>query len=894
MGKEVKPVSNPTPFPPEFLKQVRTACKHYDKPERIGQLPLAAVALRAALLQDPAHPTDPAGRGRALQAAVDAGLTDMTPQERHTRQDEVYLSLHCYVYGRDPYTDTKVEQVAAYLEAHYYLAKATYHLRQKEGLERLGLYLSAHLAERTTWLEPIPLILESDFVGRVDELADYGARLRRNRLAVIEGVGGVGKTTLAARLAAASPTGRPVCWLTLRPGLNDDAASLVHAWAAFLAQHGSPQLWALLRASAAESRPPADLFPALRAGLAAVGPLLCLDNLETAEADPFWSLLEMVQDVPQAALLLISRRRPPLPRLGDYPLLDGLSPAEVTALLTQRGLELTLAQAEKVGAHTQGNPRLIELWAARARQSLRPGQELNVEAALAGLTESRAVAHYLAHEVAGALSPGQRRAAGLLACSRRLLDGFLLQHPPPELPLDDLELAPEDFAGLQAQGLVQVGPGEGWQLSPLLSDYMGGRTPAEQRGLCHRWLARWYALQGDTLEAAYHAARGGEVERAVLLLAENQHRLIEQGQAPAVRRVLDPLSAESLSAPVRQVWRELRGRLLRLAGEYAAAQAEAQAAAQEAETAIARAQAERARGEAAKRLGDVWGAAEHYQDALRLLTTDRASLAAWLHRDLAWSLMEQHNLEAAWNEAQRARIALENTLGVIARRQGDFEQARVHLEQAAALARQGSERRELARALNNLAALYDNRGWFEQAIARYQETLHIVEEIGERVGQAITRLNMGICYLELGDPQAAVEHERRALSLFQELGDVKGQLLAQTSLAEAHLRAGQLSAARQQAQAALQADERLMAPADYAEAQRVYAEVLLAQGELDAALAAAQRALELLSPPQADEFSEPFYVALTCQTLARVHDARGEADQAQACRDRAQRIWDDG
>lgn len=105
---------------------------------------------------------------------------------------------------------------------------------------------------------------------------------------MLEGVGGIGKTALGAQLAQSMrlSESRNVCWLTIRAGLNDNPTALLYAWAAFLAQHDSPQLWAFMRATANEQKRLTDYYPLLRQGLAKVQPLLCVDNLETLLPHP--------------------------------------------------------------------------------------------------------------------------------------------------------------------------------------------------------------------------------------------------------------------------------------------------------------------------------------------------------------------------------------------------------------------------------------------------------------------------------------------------------------------------------------------------------------------------------------------------------------------------------
>lgn len=901
----MKRKSNPK-FPSEFLKQVREACKYYDKPERIGRLPLASVALQAMLRKYPTHSTDGVGRGKALKSVIRINLDKLKPEEPCSREGEVYLCLYCHIHKRDPYTGVGIADVATYLKSHPRtpIPQATYYYRlKKEGIPQLSYFLTLYLAQQTTWIEPVPKTVA--FVGREKELAYYRHQLETHRLAVIEGVGGVGKTTLAARLTES--LSRPICWLTIRRGLNDTPTAILYAWAAFLAAHDSPQLWAFMRTTATEQRQLTDFFPLLRKGLAQVRPLFCLDNLEVLSNSAAWSLLEMVQAT--TSLLLISQRRPPLPRLGDYSPLAGLSLAEVQLFMQRHNVDLTTEQAETVTSYTLGNPRLLELWTAYIRlQALEPAIT-----SLANLRDSPAATSFLATEIISTLTASQQRAARLLALSRRPLDGFLLQNPPPDLPpLSDFEIEAHDFSALHRLALIDDKLGDQWILSPFLSDYLSAQLmPAEAEAseetlLFHEWLARLYILQGNVLEAAYHTMQGQEPERAVLWLAEQQHLLIEQGQAAAMSRLLASIEAELLSQPVRQILHNLRGTLCKLLGDYDAAESEAREAAHEAMTVEGQADAERTRGELAKRRGNVWQAAEHYQHALRLLATKQATLEAWLHRDLAWAIMEQNDLDEAWDEAQRAQIALENTLGNIARRRGEIEQALHHFKQGAASAQKYGERRELARINNSLAVLYWRRGQskqssrqkhspeqlqliaddLKQAIVIYQENIKLTEEIGQLVGQAITYLNMGLCYADLGELNLSISQTKEALATFTTLGDNKGKMLAQLNLAESQLRVGQLKEAQQHAQAATDVDKALVAPGDYAEALRIYAEVLLAQGELTAALTAAQQALDELRTPgvtadSPDAFREPSYAKLICETLARIHSAGGKSAKAE-------------
>ena len=879
-------------FPKEFDKQVREACKHYDKPKRIGKLAIASMALQAVLLEEPNHPIDGVGRGEALQHVIAACLHELRPPnmplqapQKPTLAFEVYVTLYLYLQKRDPFTNREIANMNTYLDTHHHvgISRGTYHNRlKKEALSQMSYALSSYLAQRTTWLEPIPS--PKGFVGREEELLYYGRQLKEEGLVVLQGVGGIGKTTLGAELALKIRATRPVCWLTIRVGVNDTPKALLYGWAAFLAQQDFPQLWAFMRATANEQTPLQQYFPLLSQGLAKVQPLLCLDNLESIpdQEETFSSLLEIVQKEGDANLLLISQRRPPLSLLGDYALLSGLSSTEVQLFMAQRGMELTEEQAELATTYTLGNARLLDLWAAHMRMNPEQNEAERINS-LATLRNSQAASHFLATEIIAALTPAQQRAASLLALSRDPLDEYLLLHPLKGVDsLSYFEIQASDYTILHQQGLISRHLGHQWRLSPLLKAPLTQKITSDDRIDFHQWLSDLSRSQGNIIEAAYHTIECEEPEQAILWLAEQKPLLIKQGYALAMNSLLKSIQADDLSAPVRENWRDLRGNLALLQGDYQAAQAEADASLHEATSRRAQAQAEWQRGVIAKARGKATQAADHYQEALRLLAIKEISLETWLHRELAWTALEQNDIEDAKEELEKAEMALHNMFGIVYRQAGNVDKALKHYEQALTIAQKHKEVRQLIRIRNNLATIYRKKNQVQRAITTYQENLPTIEEIGERIGKAITLLNLGNCYKQLGKKRTAVKHIAQALPIFSDLGDAKGQLLAHLNLAEAHLQLKQLDAAQEHAEIASKAAYQKVSQTDYAEALRIYAEVFLAQGHLTRARSTAEQALDARRLPNApDSFFDPYYAKLTCETLTRIHTALGNTAEAE-------------
>ncbi len=859
---------NKQTLPPPFISQVRFACKNFDKPDQLGLQPIAGVALRAILLQNPHHPTDTAGRGKALQKVLNISLETLKTEDRSSHAGNVYRCLYAYIHKKDPYLPgVELSNVDAHF-ANQHIGRTTYYNWRDEGLELIEKELCINLAKQTTLLEPVPLT--PHFIERTQELNYYTDRLHEQRLTIIHGVNGIGKTTLAARLAA--DWQKPVCWLTLRPGLNDTLPAVLHTWAAFAAQHKSPRLWAWIdtHINPAEPLNIDTSIAMLQDSFRKIRPLLCLDNLEAfSESDAaFWSLLKAFQENPAVTFLLISRRQPVLEGVSSTPPLQGLQPEQITQWARQQNLTMTEPQIETLTRYTDGNPRLLELW----HSSLRQPSDSEIEASLNTLPALDAVETYLTAQILTSLSEGELRAAWLLALSRRPLPIPLLLNQE-AVKLDEIALTPEDFIRLDQRGLIHHEPGDQWNLSPLLSKHL--KNPPSDVTQLHLWLADLFTLQGDWIEAAFHHVSGEKPDTAVLLLEQRQQQLMTQGQAYAMNVILKEITPETLIDLVRQCYHDLRSQILCLLGHYAEAELDSKAAARLADTPLMQALVARQVGTVAKLRGESHYAIDCYQKALQLLTTSQITVEAWLHRDLAWELMQKNDLENARQEAQRTQIALENTLGVLARREGNLTETRQHLEQALQLAQKYGERRELARATHNLAALYAAQKEFNRAIELYRGNLELIEELGELLGKAVTLLNMGESYFQLNDFAAALDHETQALPIFDMLGDNRGHVLCHTNAAEALISMQDLDTAQLHLEESLRTASAEVMPRECAETQRVYAEFWLARGDNEKALQWGHQALATLGNRDA-QISTWIH-----RTLARIYAAAGDPAQAQ-------------
>ncbi|WP_336211676.1 AfsR/SARP family transcriptional regulator [Nonomuraea sp. LPB2021202275-12-8] len=157
---------------------------------------------------------------------------------------------------------------------------------------------------------------------------------------------------------------------------------------------------------------------------------------------------------------------------------------------------------------------------------------------------------------------------------------------------------------------------------------------------------------------------------------------------------------------------------------------------------------------------DTWG--EAHVLGILALVLDRADRPqeARRHLDLALALHRK-----VGNPAGEAVIL--NHLGVVLRHQGELAQARTRHEQAAALYRKLGNTTDEAAALNGLAEAADDPA---QAIEEHTAALALADLTGARPEQARAHDGLARAHLALGRPEQACEHGRLALGLYGELG----------------------------------------------------------------------------------------------------------------------------
>ena len=129
-------------------------------------------------------------------------------------------------------------------------------------------------------------------------------------------------------------------------------------------------------------------------------------------------------------------------------------------------------------------------------------------------------------------------------------------------------------------------------------------------------------------------------------------------------------------------------------------------------------------------------------------------------------------------------------------RQGDYEMARLQLEQALALARDAQLRQVEADSLRNLGIISHHQGDDARATAYYEQALHICREIGDQLGESALLNNLGNVSTDQGDDAGARAYYEQSLRICREIGDRYGDGMALGNLGIVSHRLGDYVGAR--------------------------------------------------------------------------------------------------
>jgi LuxR family transcriptional regulator, maltose regulon positive regulatory protein len=377
------------------------------------------------------------------------------------------------------------------------------------------------------------------------------------KLVLVDAPAGYGKTTLVAQWRCGAADSRPFAWVTLDPDDNDPVSLWSHA--AHALHRARPEFCVQPILDALRAQPPdvaGAVLPALVNELNALpGPVvLVLDDYHRVKERSCHAHVEYLLShlPPTAQLVLTTRADPPLPlaRLrstGDMVELRmselRFTPAEAAALVARTaGIQLAGPDLADLVGRTEGWPAGVYLAALSLRGHPSPGTFVRQFSG-----DSRYIADLLIEEVLSRQPAHIRRFLARTA----ILGEF--SAPLSDAVLDSTDAA-EIIGTLERENLfvVPVDENRGWyRYHRLFAQLLRSQLTRAEPGIIpvlHQRASAWHQQAGSPLEAISHALAGGDVARAVDLIAGCWSAYADAGRMATVRGWLQALGDDQVAA----------------------------------------------------------------------------------------------------------------------------------------------------------------------------------------------------------------------------------------------------------------------------------------------------------------------------------------------------------
>jgi predicted ATPase len=605
------------------------------------------------------------------------------------------------------------------------------------------------------WPSAAPECPPTSLVGRDDALEELRrlVRVRKAPFLTIAGVGGVGKSRLAAELAArdlGAWDGR-VAFVPL-DGVSDPSLVM-------------PAIAGALGVSDEPGRPLAE---SLADELGRAPTLLVLDTMEHVRAVAP-TLADLQARTPGLAVIATSRLALRIPGervvwLEPLPV-PGTGEQDPEAIRDNPAAILFLERALAVRPELEATPANLALVAAICRRL--DGIPLAIELSAAAL---RVLApHQLLDQLAERVAEtgGELTAeAGVPARQRSL-----------RAAMDwSLGLLPDPVRRLHRRVAVIAGPFATSTAAAILER-------GERRGIAPLGIDVADGLRQLVDASLLRTAGAGEFELLSTVRADALDRLAQRGEAVAMRwahayEVLALAEAAELDFPTdREV--EALDRLetahndIREALEWATQQGDGTFALR-----LAGALAEfwRTRGhltEGRLRLAAALAIGDEAPSHVRRKALGGAGLLASYQGDYA--LGESYLLEALAVAGQDgddvARATILNWLGTNAYGGGSLDEAETYIAESVTLRRRLGDSAGIATALNALGGVYHFRGDLDRARETFAESLALKQELGNPNGIAVSLTNLGLVERDAGRPDSATKAFEEAIAIWERTGD---------------------------------------------------------------------------------------------------------------------------
>ncbi len=223
----------------------------------------------------------------------------------------------------------------------------------------------------------------------------------------------------------------------------------------------------------------------------------------------------------------------------------------------------------------------------------------------------------------------------------------------------------------------------------------------------------------------------------------------------------------------------------------------------------------------------------------------------------------------------QGKAATLNQLGIVYANQGEVDEAIALYNQSLQIKERIGNLQGKAVTLHELGHIYANKGEVDEAIALYNQSLEIFERIGNLQGKAVTLHNLGGIYDNKGEVDEAIALFNQSLEIFERIGNVKGKAATLHNLAFIYVNKGEVDQAIAHYNQSLEIEERIGNLQGKAATLHNLADIYAKKGEVDQAIALYNQSLEIK-----ERIGDVQGKAITLWCLGHLAEQQGEYTKA--------------
>lgn len=626
------------------------------------------------------------------------------------------------------------------------------------------------------------------FYGRARELQVLSQFLSsESKVMVIQGIAGIGKTTLLAKFVQDKREQTHIFWFKVHEWV--DLKGFLRSLGEFLSQVGKKGLeWYLTQS---ERVTISEVCHVLETELHDVHAIWILDDVQKAEKgvnDLLSAMIGVLEAISGPRMICTTREAPSfytrsavIGGVVQELVLEGLD--RESSLQLMRDRSLPEGELEDIYRATHGHPLFMEL----------------VEDPKAALGKN--VRMFVEQEVYSKLEVNEKRILELASIFRYPVptDSFFIMEeeiskglgpPHMEKGYQDHMVDYDAIDLLLRKALLKESTSRLLGMHDVMRDFFYSRLAPRQRILYHRAASRYY-LQDDSapsrVEALYHSILANECEASVRIAAGNGRDIISKGYASLLSPLLDNLLSKCvhIDGAERMEILFLQAEILDIQGEWD----QAMQRYQEISVASSSERDRRLKAEVNRRMGVIFLRRYDYEGALKHLYEAR-------------SLAESLN-----DEGTMAQVLYD--IGGVMEREGAFKEAiecfRISEIKAASVGDDVSR----GKALYGLGRAYAQKQDMDQAMAFKRSALEVLERTGDANGVAKVCSSLGSDLTNEGLTEEAIKFLERSVELADSIGDLNTLGYALTNLAGSYIEVGNLERAEANLDRAIQISQKL-------------------------------------------------------------------------------------